>query len=114
MSEQRVVTLDNRIAGLRAGHLFGFNIPAFYCHADAAMNRCGIHIDHTPRSERAALATAPDGVIEAVEVINHRWFLGVQWHPELTAADDDSQQNLFDEIVRQSEVAKPTLDEAPE
>jgi len=29
-----------------------------------------------------ASATAPDGVIEAVEDPNHRFVLGVQWHPE--------------------------------
>lgn len=29
-----------------------------------------------------ATATAPDGIIEAVEVPNHPFALGVQWHPE--------------------------------
>lgn len=29
-----------------------------------------------------ATATAPDGVVEAVEDPNHRFVLGVQWHPE--------------------------------
>jgi len=27
-------------------------------------------------------ATAPDGVIEAVRSTQHRWVMGVQWHPE--------------------------------
>ena len=27
-------------------------------------------------------ATAPDGVIEAIEIPDHRFCLGVQWHPE--------------------------------
>lgn len=33
--------------------------------------------------------TAPDGVVEAIEVVGRRFALGVQWHPEfgLTAAD---------------------------
>jgi len=48
------------------------------------------------------VARAPDGVIEAVELTDHPWFIGVQWHPELTADQDPTQQNLFDEIVRQS------------
>jgi putative glutamine amidotransferase len=30
-------------------------------------------------------ARAPDGIIEAVEVIGHRFALGVQWHPERLA-----------------------------
>ncbi|MDG2380481.1 MAG: gamma-glutamyl-gamma-aminobutyrate hydrolase family protein [Pirellulaceae bacterium] len=55
-------------------------------------------------------AAAPDGVVEAVELNRHRWLIGVQWHPELTAVNDVSQQNLFDEVVRQSKVARSTLD----
>ena len=50
-------------------------------------------------------AVAPDGVVEAVELSHHRWLIGVQWHPELTAANDRSQQSLFDEVVRQSKIA---------
>lgn len=30
----------------------------------------------------AALAYSPDGLVEAVESREHRWVLGVQWHPE--------------------------------
>jgi putative glutamine amidotransferase len=39
-----------------------------------------------------------DGLIEAVEM-DEGWVLGVQWHPELTAADDVVQQRLFDGLV---------------
>jgi putative glutamine amidotransferase len=34
-----------------------------------------------------ACATAPDGVIEAIELPGRRWVLGVQWHPEALATD---------------------------
>jgi putative glutamine amidotransferase len=42
-----------------------------------------------------------DGVVEAVE---HRqgWVLGVQWHPERTAAEDPAQQRLFDALVERA------------
>ncbi len=33
------------------------------------------------------VATAPDGVAEAVESPDHRFVLGVQWHPELMEGD---------------------------
>lgn len=46
------------------------------------------------------VGTAPDGVIEAVEMPSNRCVMAVQWHPELTAHQDASQQNLFDELVR--------------
>ena len=45
------------------------------------------------------VATAPDGVIEALEKPDHPWLFAVQWHPELTAASDPLQQRLFDSIV---------------
>ena len=41
---------------------------------------------------------AADGVVEAVELPG-RWVVGVQWHPEDTAADDPDQQRLFDAFV---------------
>ena len=30
-----------------------------------------------------AVATAPDGIVEGVELPGHPWLLGVQWHPEM-------------------------------
>ncbi len=45
------------------------------------------------------VATAPDGTLEALEMPKHPWLVAVQWHPELTAADDPTQQRLFDTLV---------------
>ena len=45
-------------------------------------------------------AHAPDGLIEAMELPSHPFLLAVQWHPELTAASDPTQQRLFDALVR--------------
>jgi putative glutamine amidotransferase len=42
-----------------------------------------------------AVGQASDGIIEAVEMPAHRWLIGVQWHPELTADNDPIQQRLF-------------------
>ncbi|MFB3739339.1 MAG: gamma-glutamyl-gamma-aminobutyrate hydrolase family protein [Candidatus Velamenicoccus archaeovorus] len=39
-----------------------------------------------------------DGLVEALEA-EPGWILGVQWHPEDTAADDPAQQALFDAFV---------------
>jgi putative glutamine amidotransferase len=41
---------------------------------------------------------AQDGLVEAVER-PVGWMVGVQWHPEHTAAQDPSQQALFDALV---------------
>ncbi len=47
-------------------------------------------------------ATAPDGIIEALEHSAHPWLVGVQWHPERSAADDVTQQRLFDALVEKA------------
>ena len=44
-------------------------------------------------------ALAADGIIEALELPSHPWLIAVQWHPEVTAASDPSQQALFDALV---------------
>jgi putative glutamine amidotransferase len=44
-----------------------------------------------------------DGLVEAIEIDDGvGWVLGVQWHPEDTAADDPAQQRLFGELVRRA------------
>lgn len=43
-----------------------------------------------------AVAHSADGVVEAVELAGHDgWYVGVQWHPEDTAAEDPEQAALF-------------------
>jgi len=52
-------------------------------------------------------AVASDGVIEAITLPEHPWMVAVQWHPEITAATDPTQQRLFDGLVQaigQSEI----------
>jgi putative glutamine amidotransferase len=42
---------------------------------------------------------AADGTVEALELPGHPALLAVQWHPERSAAEDASQQRLFDALV---------------
>ena len=46
-----------------------------------------------------ATAWTADGLVEGVELSGPAWVVGVQWHPELSAADDPAQQSLFDSFV---------------
>jgi len=48
------------------------------------------------------VARARDGVVEAVELADHPEVVAVQWHPELSAAVDPSQQALFDDLARRA------------
>ncbi len=53
-------------------------------------------------ADLVAVASAPDGTIEAVEMPAHPWLIAVQWHPELTAAKDPVQQRAFAALVEAS------------
>lgn len=57
-------------------------------------------------TDLVASGHSPDGLIEAIERrvndpddVHLSWMLGVQWHPEDTAAGDPAQQALFDGLV---------------
>ncbi len=45
-------------------------------------------------------ATAPDGVIEAVESTQHRFVLGIQWHPELMIEHYPGARELFRHFIQ--------------
>ncbi|HVK30067.1 MAG TPA: gamma-glutamyl-gamma-aminobutyrate hydrolase family protein [Nocardioides sp.] len=69
--------------------------PTISCYHHQGIGRLGAGL--------RAVAHAPDGVIEAVELENSSgWYLGVQWHPEDTAAHDPVQAGLFGELVAQA------------
>jgi putative glutamine amidotransferase len=46
-------------------------------------------------------ARSEDGIVEAIEA-EEGWLVGVQWHPEETAAGDPAQHSLFDALARQA------------
>lgn len=53
-----------------------------------------------------ATGHSPDGLVEAIELgandpddADATWMVGVQWHPEDTAAIDQAQQSLFDGLA---------------
>ncbi len=45
------------------------------------------------------VATAPDGVIEAIEHKTHPWAIAVQWHPEMSC-HESCQKGLFKALVK--------------
>ncbi len=52
-------------------------------------------------------AHADDGTVEAITLDGHDgWFLGVQWHPEDTAAADPQQAELFRALVLAAEAGR--------
>jgi len=45
-------------------------------------------------------ALSQDGYIEAIEDLNKRFFIGVQWHPESMVKYDNKQNNLFKYFIK--------------
>lgn len=60
-----------------------------------------------------ATAYAPDELVEAVELPDHPWLIGVQWHPEMSAERDPVQQRLFDELVSAARMMVDTPSGSP-
>ena len=79
------------LAGTRTEKVFGGREFTAASWHHQAINRIGHGLTVT--------ANAPDGTVEAVEMTDHPWLLAVQWHPELTAAEDPVQQRVFDALV---------------
>lgn len=77
--------------GSRVATAMGAATAACSCHHHQAVDTLGNGLVVTARS--------PDGVVEAIELVGDAWVVGVQWHPEDTAATDPVQQRLFDAFV---------------
>ena len=45
-------------------------------------------------------ATAPDGMVEAVYLPDHRFALAVQWHPEFSRLSDENSRKIFAAFVK--------------
>jgi gamma-glutamyl-gamma-aminobutyrate hydrolase PuuD len=76
-----------------AARVLGAETAEVSCHHHQALARLGPGL--------RATGWAGDGLIEVVEGVDC-WLLGVQWHPEDTAAGDAVQQRLFDSLVREA------------
>lgn len=50
-------------------------------------------------------AYAADGLVEALERVEHPWMVAVQWHPELSP-DDPAHQRIFQAFVAQARVMR--------
>jgi putative glutamine amidotransferase len=85
---------DVRIeAGSKLAAAMGVLTPACHSHHHQALDRLGDGL--------RPVGWAEDGIVEGLE-LDDGWIVGVQWHPEDTAADDADQQRLFTSFVEQA------------
>jgi putative glutamine amidotransferase len=75
-------------AGSRLAEALGTTVAHGSSSHHQALRRIGSGLVVTGRTS--------DGIVEAVELESASWVVGVQWHPEDTAAHDPVQQRLFD------------------
>jgi len=47
-------------------------------------------------------ARAPDGIVEAIEVPDHPFAIGVQWHPEFLAPSSDPHARIFGGLIAEA------------
>jgi putative glutamine amidotransferase len=75
------------------GQVVGGSSVRATCHHHQGIDRLGDGL--------VASAWSDDGLVEGIELGDRGggWLVGVQWHPEETAADDPSQQALFEALV---------------
>jgi putative glutamine amidotransferase len=57
-----------------------------------------------PGRNLRVVATAPDGVIEALEDVSGRFVVGVQWHPERGWRESEFARRLFSAFVQATRV----------
>ena len=53
----------------------------------------------SPKAEK--LAVSEDGLIEAIAVKNHRFAIGVQWHPEFSYENNEESVKLVKAFVQE-------------
>ncbi|HHY46339.1 MAG TPA: gamma-glutamyl-gamma-aminobutyrate hydrolase family protein [Firmicutes bacterium] len=49
---------------------------------------------------RVVALSSKDGIIEAIEALDHPFCVGVQWHPEAMTVRDETSRKLFAEFIR--------------
>ncbi len=85
----------------RLRHMLG--IPDCYVNAlhNQSINQLGENV--------VVSAREPNGVIQAIEKHDHRFFIGVQWHPEYMP-QSRTQQNLFRGLIESAAASAPRQD----
>ena len=118
------ICLGMQLMGLHRGGSLDQHLPSTLATADQHWGKrehpvCGslgqgtVHSHHRQAiidpGELAVVATAPDGVIEAIQDDQRPFYLGVQWHPERTK-DDRLGSGLIRQLV---EAARDAIGRRP-
>ncbi len=111
--DQHITTREGVIAHGRPGAAGGSSMHSVRVQAGSRLARAlgATHAEVSSHHHQAveklgdgleAVAWADDGIVEGIELPGDAWVVGVQWHPEDTAATDPVQQRLFDAFVAEA------------
>ncbi|MEE9129475.1 MAG: gamma-glutamyl-gamma-aminobutyrate hydrolase family protein [Phycisphaerales bacterium] len=113
------ICLGMQLMGLHRGGMLDQHLPSTLGTADqhwgkrehpiaGSLGQGTVHSHHRQAiidpGELTVVATAPDGVIEAIQDDHRPFYLGVQWHPERTN-DDRLGTGLIRQLVEAAKVA---------
>lgn len=92
-TRQSSVLHDVKVAaGSRLAGACGLEVLRCTSHHHQGVDRLGEGL--------AAVAWSGDGLVEGIELVGESgWVVGVQWHPEMTSAEDPTQQAVFEGLV---------------
>ena len=81
------------LEGTRLSNIIGAGIHSVNSYHHQAIKEL------SPRLEK--LAISEDGLIEAIAVKNHRFAIGVQWHPEFSYEDSEESMKLLKAFIKE-------------
>lgn len=79
--------------------------PGSMAQAILGTDRCRVNSMHHQAVDKVGAglrvdAVSEDGIVEALEKMDHPFFLGLQWHPEHMSRKRPLQQKIFEAFVR--------------
>lgn len=98
---------DGRMESWEPGHQVGIE-PGSHLALILGGGPIGVNTYHhqavaDPAPGFAVAARAPDGTVEGLESLRHRFVVGVQWHPERMIPHHPLQRRLFGHLVEASQ-----------
>lgn len=66
----------------------------------------GVFAKSLDNTDIDVVAVAPDGIAEAIEIRGYNFAMGIQFHPEILASQDENMQNIFNIFVDAAEKYK--------
>lgn len=96
-------SLDRAVASHTVSIAEGSLLHSLLGTTSLAVNSFHHQAVRTPGPHLRVTATAPDGVIEAIESSEHKSILGVQWHPEcFCLSGDQTMAPIFQWLVHEA------------